>query len=97
MQTVVQQHPDQFSAEVDGDVLMMHTDTGEYFGLNSVASFIWHQVSEPRPIADICRAIQEEFDVDESRCVADTREFLQQMINDGLLVEVESTSSASGS
>jgi hypothetical protein len=84
METLIRQHPDQIAAEADGEVLMMHIESGNYFGLNEVASFIWNQLQQPKTIAELCAAIQAEFDVDESRCAADTLAFLQGMIDDGL-------------
>lgn len=94
MQTVIQQHPDQFTAEVDNDVLMMHPETGEYFGLNAVAGYIWKLAAEPRTVAEICAAVQAEFEVDESRCVDDTRTFLEQMLEAGLLTASETSQPA---
>jgi hypothetical protein len=84
LDTLVRQHPDQIAAEADGEVLMMHIDSGNYYGLNEVASFIWNQLGEPRSVAELCAAVQAEFDVDEQRCMADALGFLQDMIQDGL-------------
>ena len=83
-ETYVQQHPDQIAAEADGEVLMMHVESGNYYGLNEVASFIWNQLETPRRVADLCAAIQAEFDVDAARCAADALAFLQGMVDDGL-------------
>jgi len=84
LDTRVRQHPDQIAAEADGEVLMMHLESGNYYGLNEVASFIWNQLGEPRTIAEVCAAIQAEFEVDEDRCQADTLAFIQAMLTDGL-------------
>jgi hypothetical protein len=48
LESLISRHPEQLSAEVDGEVLMMHEKSGNYFGLNPVASFIWQALSEPR-------------------------------------------------
>jgi hypothetical protein len=88
LDTRVRQHPDQVAAEADGEVLMMHIESGNYFGLNEVGSFIWNQLEEPRSIAELCAAIQGEFDVDEERCRADAIAFVQGMIDDGLMEPV---------
>ena len=92
LDTLIRQHPDQIAAEADGEVLMMHIESGNYFGLNEVASFIWNQLDEPRSIAELCAAIQTEFEVDETRCQADAMDFLQGMIDDGLAQLVETAS-----
>jgi hypothetical protein len=90
LETTVRQHPDQIAAEADGEVLMMHVESGHYFGLNEVASFIWNQLDHPRTIAELCTATQAEFVVDEDRCVADALAFLQGMVEDGLAEVVAS-------
>ena len=92
LDTLIRQHPDQIAAEADGEVLMMHIESGNYFGLNEVASFIWNQLDEPRSIAELCAAIQTEFEIDEARCQADAMDFLQGMIDDGLAQVVETAS-----
>lgn len=85
LQTRVRQHPDQVAAEADGEVLMMHIESGNYFGLNDVASFIWNQLNQPRTVADLCAEVQSEFDVDQERCEADAIALVAGMIEDGLL------------
>lgn len=85
LDTLLRQHPDQVSAEADGEVLMMHIDSGMYCGLNDVASFIWNEIKEPKSLADVTAAIQVEFEVDEARCREDALGFLNGMIEDGLV------------
>lgn len=85
LETLIRQHPEQIAAEADGEVLMMHIESGNYFGLNEVASFIWNQLEEPRRIDAICAAVLSEFDVDEARCQTDALAFLQGMIDDELV------------
>jgi hypothetical protein len=93
LETTLRQHPDQIAAEADGEVLMMHVESGHYFGLNEVASFIWNQLDTPRTIAELCAATQAEFAVDADRCAADALAFLQGMVEDGL-AEVVAPASA---
>ena len=81
----LRQNPDQLFAEANGEVLMMHIKTGEYNGLNMVASFIWHTLAEPQTVGAICEAVQTKFDVEESRCLTDVMAFLDDMIQDGLI------------
>ena len=83
--TVFRQHPDQVSAEADGEVLMMHIESGTYYGLNEVASFIWTQLFEPKRFDELTVAIEAEFEVDAPRCQEDARVFLKGMVEDGLV------------
>lgn len=89
LNTLIRQNPDQIAAEADGEVLMMHVESGTYYGLNDVGSFIWKQLTAPRTVQDVCTAIQSEFEVDESRCTEDALAFLEGMVKDGLVDVVD--------
>lgn len=89
--TLVRQNPDQVAAEADGEVLMMHIESGTYYGLNDVGSFIWKQLTAPRTVQEVCAAIQSEFEVDASRCTEDALTFLQGMVEDGLVDVVDAS------
>lgn len=89
--TLVRQNPDQVAAEADGEVLMMHIESGTYYGLNDVGSFIWKQLTKPRTIQDVCEAIQSEFEVDANRCAEDAMTFLQSMVEDGLVDVIDAS------
>ena len=86
--TRIRQHPDLIAAEADGEVLMMHVESGNYFGLNEVASFLWNQLDTPRTVAELCAAVRTEFEIDEERCQADALTFLEGMVADGLAAVV---------
>jgi len=89
LETHLRQHADQIAAEADGEVLMMHVESGDYFGLNEVASFIWHRLGTPCTVEELCHAVLAEFDVEPDRCETDALAYLQGMVEDGL-VEVVS-------
>lgn len=91
LETPLRQHPDQIAAEADGEVLMMHVESGNYFGLNEVASYVWHKLETPCTIAELCDALLAEFDVEPERCQADALVFLQGMVEDGLAEVVGTT------
>ena len=89
-ESIVRQHPEQVAAELEGEVLMMNINTGNYYGLNEVASFIWRQLARPLPVHMVCDAVQGEFDVPPDTCEADALSFLEGMLKDGMLQLVES-------
>ncbi len=72
---------------------MMHVESGNYFGLNEVASFIWNEMDRPRTLAELCAAVQGEFDVDAARSEADALAFITGMIADGPAEVVPPTAS----
>lgn len=77
------------TAEVDGEVLMMSVQTGNYYGLDEVGSFIWNRIAEPVRVRAVCDAIEAAFDVERERCERDTVAFLSGMVKDGLVRHAE--------
>ena len=77
--------PECYMTEADGEIMMMHVPSGQYIGMNAVASFIWKRLAEPTDIASLTRAVQTEFAVDEASCAEDTLNFVQRMLDDGLV------------
>ena len=82
-------HPDTVFVETDNEVLMLHFETGTYHGLNEVGSFIWKQLAQPRTIAEVSQAVEDAFEVEPARCLEETRQFIEAMIEDGLLRPAE--------
>lgn len=95
-ESVVHQNPDQVAAELDGEVLMMNVNTGNYYGLNEVASYVWNQLAQPLTVRALCDAIVGEFDVAPDTCQADALSFLENMLKDGLLLVVDPQSAGTG-
>jgi hypothetical protein len=91
---VVCRHPDHVAADMDGEVMMMNIDTGKYFALNDVASFIWAKLVQPLSLRRICEFVQAEFDVTSDDCERDTKVFVQTMVRDGLLQLASATANA---
>lgn len=53
--------PECYMTEADGEIMMMHVPSGQYIGMNAVASFIWKRLAEPTDIVSLTRAVQAEF------------------------------------
>ena len=72
-------------ASVDGEIVMLQPDLGEYFGLNAVGSRVWELIGSPRSVVEVCAVIAAEYEVDDETCGADTRSFLQDLAVAGLI------------
>ena len=63
--------------DLDDTIVMMDVDEGQYYELDPVGAKIWALIEDPRPVAEICDALADEFDVDPDTCRDETLEFLQ--------------------
>jgi hypothetical protein len=83
--TLVQRHPDQAAADLDGEVLVLSLQTGAYYGMRDVAARIWELVRRPTTVGAVSATITAEYEVDADRCAHDTAAFMTTLIEHGLV------------
>jgi hypothetical protein len=76
-------------SKIGEEVVMMDMDSGYYFGLNSVASSIWHKLSVEISLQDLVEKLLQEFKVDKQTCESDTLELLKDMLERNIIREIE--------
>lgn len=83
--TVIVRSPDQVSGDLDGKVVLLSIENGEYYNMNEVGSRIWALLEQPMPIGALIDRLLEEFEVDRATCERDATAFLEQLRKDKLL------------
>lgn len=68
------------AVEMDGELVMMGADQGEYYGLKEVAASLWHHLERPRTLEELCALVAAEYDVTPEGCRADIETFLEQLL-----------------
>lgn len=77
--------PDLHAVEMDGELVMMGEEQGEYYGLKEVAASLWHHLAEPRTLDQLCTLVAEEYDVTAEACRGDIEVFLRQLLDKDLV------------
>ena len=77
--------PDQVSADLAGETVILNLKSGMYYGLGQVGAYIWSLVQEPRTFDEIRDAILKEYEVEPGRCDSDTVALLEQLADAGLI------------
>ena len=72
-------------AEVDGEMVGLHIESGTCYGFNGTAYRIWQLVEQPRSLTALCEALAQEFDVDPATCRSDVTGLIDELAQDGLL------------
>ncbi len=83
--TFLRRNPDIVFSEVDGEVVMLSVKNGEYYNLNEVSSDIWQELKESRSFKDLVIQLQAAYDVSYEACEEETRSFLEQTIEKGII------------
>ncbi|MEG0307049.1 MAG: lasso peptide biosynthesis PqqD family chaperone [Clostridium sp.] len=67
------------ATDLDGEVVMMNMEKGEYFMMNEVGSRIWEIIEEPRTVTSVINILLSEFEVEEKDCKETVIEFLTNL------------------
>jgi hypothetical protein len=78
--------------EIAGETLLVPisndiTDMHHIFALNPVASHIWNALDGTTPVSRLVDSICDSFDVDRERAEQDLAEFLDELLESGLVRE----------
>lgn len=77
--------PELIASDMDGDLVMMSIERGEYYGISGVGVRIWALLAEPVTVAEIVAKLTREYAIDSDRCLQDCRQFLAGLIERGLV------------
>ena len=83
--TVLQRTTNQLSSNVDGEIILLDVNSGEYVNLNSVGTYIWNCLEHPHSIKQIIDLLVTEFDVARDLCESDTKPFIEELISLNLI------------
>ncbi|PRY58638.1 PqqD family protein [Glycomyces artemisiae] len=70
----------------DGEVLLHHLDSGQYYRLNAVAGEVWELCEGTLSIADIADRIVEAFEADAEQVVKDVNSLIQELHDEECVV-----------
>lgn len=90
--TTVTRSPDQVSGDLDGRVVLLSIENGEYYNMNEVGTRVWELLERPHTVSALIEALLAEFEVEPATCEREVMEFLTQLQKDKLLrVEASGT------
>lgn len=71
---------------VDGEAVLLHFSSGNYFALDPVGTFLWSKVCEgPKSLEQLIQALALEYDCGAEQARKDTLEFCGQLVAEKLL------------
>lgn len=76
----------------EGGLIAMNIDLGRYYQLNAVAARILDRLETPQTKQGLVELICSEFDVTREDCLQDTEQFLQRLLELGLIRITEAPS-----
>lgn len=71
------------SSDVDGELIVVHGQTGGFFALKDVAYAIWRALDDEPDLGVICDTITGDYDVSAEECRSSAEAFAQQLVDAG--------------
>ena len=70
---------------VGDDLILFDEARGVYLSTRGVGAAIWKHLSEPLTFEELCGRLMAEYTVAEAECAADTRAFLDSLLEAGIV------------
>lgn len=70
---------------LDGETILLSTESSKYYGMDGVATRIWDITAQPIKVANIVQILIDEYKVEEIQCINDVLFFLQSLLKEKLL------------
>ncbi|MBF0333255.1 MAG: PqqD family protein [Alphaproteobacteria bacterium] len=84
-QTRVCRRGDVLSAEVNGEIVLMSVDQGQYIGLDEIASDLWTRIERPLTLEALVAQLADAYDGDPAVIERDVGALLTEMAANGLV------------
>lgn len=73
------------STQLDGELVMMNLQNGDYLGLETSALDIWDLLSDVISFGELIQKMLELYDISEEECRRQVSLFLEQLHDNGML------------
>lgn len=75
------------AAHLEGEAVLLHMDTKDYFRLNDTAAFVWKHLERGRGRDEILAELLAAFDVEEAEAAAELDRLLAELASRKLVAE----------
>lgn len=83
--TILRRNPQLLSVEMDGDLVMMSIETGNYFGVSGIGPVIWEFLETPKSFAQVVNEICDKFEVEPDKASEDLVQFAAKLADNGMI------------
>ncbi len=80
-------HPDLRLTTVDGEGVVLHLGSRQYFSVNATGVTILEQLRTARTMSELVAAVTSEYDVGEDEATRTVRTFLDRCVDSALVTE----------
>lgn len=75
----------QITSQLGDESVILGLNDGIYYGLDAIGTRIWTLLGSPRSIGEICETLEQDYDVDRSKCQDAVTELVRDLLMKGLV------------
>ncbi len=83
--STLRRNPELLSVEMDGDLVMMSIESGNYFGVSGIGPTVWNFLETSKQFDQVVDEIVENFEVEPGIAAADLRKFVENLAEHGMI------------
>ncbi len=83
---LIRRNPVLLATEVDGELVLMSLERGNYYGLKTTARRIWELLETPTTLAQLCEQLAQEYEAAPGQIEGDVAAFVGQLLERQLLL-----------
>ena len=72
--------------EIQGESVLLHLDTGEYFGLNEVGTRVWQLLGASATLRDVLEGLRQEYEVETEQLEEDLLGLIAELAGKHLVI-----------
>ena len=76
-------------AEVGGDIVALHVQRGQCYGLEKVSAEVWKMLDAPISVDAMCAELIDQYDVEPEVCRSEVERLLDQLQSEGLVERLD--------
>ena len=71
--------------ELEGEAVLLNSETGIYFGLDPAGTDIWHRMQKEKNLGEVLKSLLEDYEADPKTCREDLLRFTSHLQKNGLI------------
>ena len=83
--TVYRRYIDTLVADIDGELVILSMEAGNYYSIAGIGTLIWELLDQPRSLDELVDAVMADYDVERERCAADVGAFVEELTTRNLV------------
>jgi hypothetical protein len=80
--TRITRSPELLATDLDGEVVLMSIERGNYYGLERSARRIWELLDTPKTLVELCASLGKEYAASPDVIEADVKKFVLKMFEE---------------